>query len=102
MNSEITDLIAALKDGSMSLDEVASAVPRTLLATNEESPSRPAIWRWQPPHKRTRILTFLAHSMRWQQLTDEVSSQRPEYRALADAVAESLRAEDQRKGDGHS
>ena len=101
MTSEVTGLLAALKDGSMSLDEVArrfrerswprrkKPAPATYLemaAAAEEDPE-PYI-----PGSFDDVLAAY----------DRGELSRAQYRALAEAAAESLRAEDRREGDGHS
>ena len=101
MTSEVTELIAALKDGSMSLDEVArrfrerswprrkKPAPATYLemaAAAEEDPE---------PYVPGSFDDVLA-------AYDRGELSRAQYRALAEAAAESLRAEDRREGDGHS
>jgi hypothetical protein len=98
MKSEVTDLIAALRDGSMSLDEVTA---------------RFRVRSW--PHTRKPVpASYLEMATAAQEdpdpyvpgSFDEVAAayrrgelSRPEYRALAEAAAESLRAEDQADGD---
>ena len=101
MSNEVTDLIAALRDGSMSLDQVAQQfrerswprrrkpVPATYLemaAAAQEDPE---------PYVPGSFDDVLA-------AYDRGDLSRAQYRALAEAVAESLRAEDQREGDGRS
>lgn len=97
MSSEIKDLIIALQDGSMSLEEVASQfrsrswprrekpAPTTYLelaAAAQEDPD---------PYVPGSFDDVLA-------AYDRGELSREQYRALAEAVAESKRAEDQREG----
>ena len=101
MASEVTELIAALRDGSMSLDEVArrfrerawprrrKPAPATYLemaAAAQEDPE---------PYVPGSFDDVLA-------AYDRGELSRAQYRLLAEAAAESLRAEDQGEGDGHS
>lgn len=101
MNSEVTDLVAALRDGSMSLDEVASRFrERSWARTRKPIPASylemAAAAQEDPDPYVPGSFDEVAAAYRRGELS------RPEYRALAEAVAESLRAEDQREGDGHS
>jgi hypothetical protein len=97
MSSEVTDLIAALQDGSMSLDEVAQQfrerswprrrkpAPATYLemaAAAQEDPE---------PYVPGSFDDVLA-------AYDRGDLSRTQYRALAEAAAEALRAEDMGEG----
>lgn len=97
MTSDVTDLITALREGSMSLDEVAS---------------RFRVRSW-PRRKKTAPATYLELAAAAQQdpdpyvpgsfddvlaAYDRGELSREQYRVLAEAVAESKRAEDQREG----
>lgn len=97
MSSEVTDLIAALQDGSMSLDEVAQQfrerswprrrkpVPATYLemaAAAQEDPE---------PYVPESFDDVLA-------AYDRGDLSRAQYRVLAEAAAEALRAEDMGEG----
>jgi hypothetical protein len=97
MSSEVTDLIAALQDGSMSLDEVAQQfrerswprrrkpVPATYLemaAAAQEDPE---------PYVPGSFDDVLA-------AYDRGDLSRAQYRVLAEAAAEALRAEDMGEG----
>ena len=101
MTSEVTRLIEALRDGSMSLDEVSQRfrerswprrrknVPATYLemaAAAQEDPE---------PYMPGSFDDVTAAYHRGD-LSDE------QYDVLANAMAESKRAEDRREGDGHS
>jgi hypothetical protein len=101
MTSEVTELIAALKDGSMSLDEVTRRF-------------RERTW---PRRRKPAPATYLEMAAAAQQDPDpdvagsfddvDAAYERgdlsdDEYDALAKAMAESLSAEDQREGDGQS
>jgi hypothetical protein len=101
MNSEVTDLIAALRDGSMSLDEVASRFrERSWERTRKPIPTSylemAAAAQEDPDPYVPGSFDEVAAAYRQGELS------RPEYRALANAVAESIGAEDQREGDGQS
>jgi hypothetical protein len=97
ITTEVTELIAALRNGSMSLEEVAQRFrDRTWPRTRKPAP--------------TSYLEMAAATMEDPEPDvpgsfDEVTAAydrgeltRPQYRALAEAVAESLRAEEQRGG----
>jgi hypothetical protein len=96
MTSEVSDLIKALRDGTMTLDEVAQRF-------------RDRQW---PRRKRPPAATYLEMAARAQEdpepyvpgSFDDVSAafhrgdlSRAEYRVLSEAVAESKRAEDERE-----
>lgn len=99
MTSEVTELIAALRNGTMSLEQVAQRFrertwprsrqvePRTYLELAEAAQEDPA--------------PLIEGSF------DEVAAayyrgdlSRPDYRILADAAVESMREEDRRKESG--
>ena len=95
MTSEVSDLIKALRDGTMTLDEVAQRF-------------RERQW---PRHRRSPPASYLEMAARSQEdpepyragSFDDVSAafhrgdlSRDEYRVLSEAVAESKRAEDER------
>jgi hypothetical protein len=95
MTSEVSDLLRALRDGTMTLDHVAQQF------RERKWPRR----RWNPP------ASYLEMASRAQQdpepyipgsfddVTDAYDRgelSRDEYRVLSEAVAESKRAEDQR------
>ena len=96
MTSEVSDLIKALRDGTMTLDEVAQRF-------------RDRQW---PRRRRPPPATYLEMAARAQEdpepyipgSFDDVSAafhrgdlSRAEYRVLSEAVAESKRAEDERE-----
>ncbi|MGH3404429.1 MAG: hypothetical protein ACRDRJ_18285 [Streptosporangiaceae bacterium] len=98
MDNEVIELLAALKSGNLSLDQVA-------LRFRERS--------W-PRTKPARSSTYLEYAAREQEdpdpyvpgSFDDVAAAfhsgdltRPQYRILADAAAESMRAEDRRGAD---
>jgi hypothetical protein len=95
ITTEVTELIAALRNGSLSLEEVAQRFrERTWPRTRRSAP--------------TSYLEMAAAALEDPEPDipgsfDEVTAAydrgeltRPQYRALAEAVAESLRAEDRR------
>ena len=97
MTSEVTELMSALRDGTMSLDEVAQRFRARVLA----APCRP------------RPTTYLEMAAQAQEdpepyvpgSFDEVTAalyrgelSDDEYEVLAQAMAESKRAEDRRRG----
>ena len=95
ITSEVTELIAALRNGSLNLDEVAQRFrERTWARTRKPAP--------------TSYLEMAAAALEDPEPDvpgsfDEVTAAydrgeltRPQYRTLAEAVAESLRAEDRR------
>jgi hypothetical protein len=95
ITNEVTELIAALRNGSLSLDEVAQRF-------------RERTWPRTKKHAPATYLEMAAAALEDPEPDvpgsfDEVTAAydrgeltRPQYRALAEAVAESLRAEDQR------
>jgi hypothetical protein len=97
ITNEVTELIAALQNGSMSLEEVAQRF-------------RERAWPRTRKPAPTSYLEMAAAAMEDPEPDvpgsfDEVSAAydrgeltRLQYRALAEAVAESLRAEEQRGG----
>ncbi len=97
MTSEVTDLIAALRDGSMSLDEVAQRFrerswPRTRKPAPTSYMEMAAAAQEDPEPNVPGSFDEVAAAYRQGDLS------RPEYRTLAEAAAESLRAEDQHDG----
>lgn len=97
MTSEITNLIAALRDGSMSLDEVASRFrerswPRTRKPVPASYLEMASAAQEDPDPYVPGSFDEVAAAYHRGELS------RPEYRALAEAAAESLSAEDQREG----
>jgi hypothetical protein len=101
MSSEISDLINALRDGTMTLDEVAQRFRER---------------KW-PRRRRPPPASYLEMAARAQEdpepyvlgSFDDVSAafhrgdlSRDEYRMLSEAVAESKRAEDRESGEGSS
>lgn len=95
ITTEVTELIAALRNGSLSLDEVAQRFrERTWPRTRKPSPASyiemVAAAQDDPEPYVPGSFDELAAAYRRGELT------RPQYRTLAEAVAESLRAEDQR------
>ncbi len=101
MTSEVTELINALRDGSMSLDEVSQRF-------------RERSWPRRRKHHPASYLEMAAAAQQdpepylpgsFDDVTaayqlGELSGE--QYDALAKAMAESLRAEDRLEGDGHS
>jgi hypothetical protein len=97
ITTEVTELIAALRNGSLSLDEVAQRFrertwPRTRKPAPESYMEMAAAAQEDPEPYVPGSFDELAAAYRRGELT------RPQYRALAEAVAESLRAEEQRGG----
>ena len=95
ITTEVTELIAALRDGSLSLDEVAQRFrERTWPRTRKPAPASymemAAAAQEDPEPYVPGSFDELAAAYRRGELT------RPQYRALAEAVAHSLRTEDQR------
>jgi hypothetical protein len=95
ITTEVTELIAALQNGSLSLDEVAQRFrartwPRTRKPVPASYAEMAAAAQDDPEPYVPGSFDELAAAYRRGQLT------RPQYRTLAEAVAESLRAEDQR------
>jgi hypothetical protein len=95
ITTEVTELIAALRNGSLSLDEVAQRFrERSWQRTRKPAPvsytEMAAAAQDDPEPYVPGSFDELAAAYRRGELT------RPQYRALAEAVAESLRAEDQR------
>jgi hypothetical protein len=98
MNSEVTDLIAALRNGSMSLDEVVfrfrkRSWPHTRKPLSNSYLEMATAAQEDPEPSVPGSFDEVAAAYRRGELS------RPEYRALADAAAESLNAEDQGAGD---
>jgi hypothetical protein len=100
MTSEVSDMIKALRDGTMTLDQVAQRF-------------RERTW---PRRRRKPPTSYLEMAARAQEdpepympgSFDDVSAafhrgelSRDEYRVLSEAVAESKRAEDRRLAEGH-
>jgi hypothetical protein len=97
MTSEVADLIAALSEGSMSLDEVASRFrerswPRTKAPPPASYLEMASAAQEDPEPYTPGSFDQVAAAYRRGELT------RAQYRVLAEAVAESFRAEDQRDG----
>jgi hypothetical protein len=97
MTSEVTDLITALREGSMSLDEVVvrfreRSWPRTKAPPPATYIEMAAAAQEDPEPYVPGSFDQVAAAYRRGVLT------RAQYRLLAEAVAESFRAEDQRDG----
>jgi hypothetical protein len=95
ITTEVTELIAALRNGSLNLEEVAQRFrERTWPRTRKPNPASyaemAAAAQDDPEPYVPGSFDELAAAYRRGELT------RPQYRALAEAVADSLRAEDQR------
>jgi hypothetical protein len=95
ITTEVTELIAALRNGSLSLEEVAQRFRvRTWPRTRKPAPSSylematDALEDPEPDVPGSFDEVTAAY--------DRGDLTRPQYRTLAGAVAESLRAEDQR------
>jgi hypothetical protein len=98
ITTEVTELIAALRNGSLSLDEVAQRFrERTWPRTRKSAPASymemAAAAQEDPEPYVPGSFDELAAAYRRGELT------RPQYRTLAEAVAESLRAEEERGED---
>ena len=98
ITTEVTELITALRNGSLSLAEVAQRFrERTWPRTRKPAPASyvemAAAALDDPEPYVPGSFDELAAAYRRGELT------RPQYRTLAEAVAESLRAEEQRGGD---
>jgi hypothetical protein len=98
ITTEVTELITALRNGSLSLEEVAQRFrERTWPRTRKPAPTSymemAAAALDDPEPYVPGSFDELAAAYRRGELT------RPQYRTLAEAVAESLRAEEQRGGD---
>ena len=96
MTNEVTDLIAALREGSMSLDEVAQRFrERTWPRTKAPPPSTylemAAAAQQDPEPYVPGSFDQVAAAYRRGELT------RAQYRVLAEAVADSFRAEESRR-----
>jgi hypothetical protein len=94
ITTEVTELIAALRDGSLSLDEVAQRFrQRSWARTRKPEPTSyldmAAAALEDPEPYVPGSFDELAAAYHRGELT------RAQYRTLAEAVAESLRAEDQ-------
>ena len=101
MTSEVTGLLAALKDGSLSLDEVARRFrERTWPRRRKPAPATylemAAAAQEDPEPDGAGSFDDVDAAYDRGDLSDD------EYDALAKAMAESLRAEDQGEGDGQS
>jgi hypothetical protein len=97
MTSEVTDLITALRDGSMSLDQVAQRFrerswPRTRKPVPASYLEMAAAAQEDPEPYIAGSFDEVAAAYHRGDLT------RPQYRTLAHAVAESLSADKQRDG----
>jgi hypothetical protein len=95
ITTEVTELITALRNGSLSLEEVAQRFrERTWPRTRKPAPASymemTAAAQDDPEPYVPGSFDELAAAYRRGELT------RPQYRTLAEAVAESLRAEDRR------
>jgi hypothetical protein len=98
ITTEVTELIAALRNGSLSLEEVAQRFrERTWPRTRKSAPASymemAAAAQEDPEPYVPGSFDELAAAYRRGELT------RPQYRTLAEAVAESLRVEEQRGED---
>jgi hypothetical protein len=97
ITTEVTELIAALRDGTLSLDEVVQRFQqRSWARTRKPEPASylemAAAALEDPEPYVPGSIDELAAAYHRGELT------RTQYRALAEAVAESLRAEDQGTG----
>ena len=95
ITTEVTELISALRDGSLSLEQVAQRFrerkwPRTRKPIRASYLEMAAGAQEDPEPYVPGSFDDLAAAYRRGDLT------RPQYRALAEAVADSKRAEDQR------
>lgn len=98
MSSEVTDLINALRDRTMTLDEVAERFrqlswPRRTTPLPTTYLERAAAAEQDPEPYLPGSFDDVAAAHQDGDLTDE------EYAVLSEAVADSKRAEDRRKGD---
>src|SRR5258708_39856674 len=98
MTNEVTDLIAALRDGSMSLDEVATRFrerfwPRRRKPAPDSYLEMAAAAQEDPEPYISGSFDDVAAAHQQHQITDA------EYEVLSSAVAESKRAEDRRIAD---
>jgi hypothetical protein len=98
MTNEVTDLIAALREGSMSLDEVASRFrerswPRRRRPTSTSYLEMAAAAQDDPEPYIPGSFDDVAAAHQQNKITDA------EYEVLSAAVAESKRAEDRRIAD---
>jgi hypothetical protein len=96
MSSEIPELIAALRDGSMTLEQVAErfrqrAWPRRTTPLPTTYLERAAAAQQDPEPYRSGSFDDVAAAHQEGMLSDD------EYEVLSEAVAESKRAEDRRK-----
>jgi len=96
MSSEIPELIAALRDGSMTLDQVAERFrlrswPRRTTPVPKTYLERATAAQQDPEPYRPGSFDDVAAAHQDGQLSDD------EYEVLSEAVAESKRAEDRRK-----
>lgn len=99
ITTEVTELITAFREGSLSLDEVAQRFrerswPRTKGPAPESYLEMAAAAQEDPEPYVPGSFDELAAAYRRGELTRE------QYRTLAEAVAESLRAEDRRLEEG--
>jgi len=99
MTSEVSKMISALRDGTMTLDEVAQQF------RERKWPRR----RWKPPASYLEMATRAQEDPEpympgsFDEVIDAYDRgmlSRDEYRILSEAVAESKRAEDRLKGQG--
>lgn len=96
MSSEIPELIAALRNGTMSLEQVAERFrqrswPRRTTPVPTTYPERAAAAQQDPEAYRSGSFDDIAAAHQEGMLSDD------EYEVLSEAVAESKRAEDRRK-----
>jgi hypothetical protein len=96
ITTEVTELIAAFRDGSLSLEEVAQRFrerswPRTRKPEPASYAEMAAAAQEDPEPYTPGSFDELAAAYRRGELT------RAQYRTLAEAVAESLRTEDERE-----
>jgi hypothetical protein len=96
ITTEVTELITALRDGSLTLEEVAQRFrerswPRTRKPEPASYLEMAAAAQEDPDPYVPGSFDELAAAYRRSELT------RAQYRMLAEAVAESLRAEDERE-----
>jgi len=99
MSSDIQDLIGALRDGSMTLDQVAERFrqrswPRRTAPLPATYLERAAAAQQDPEPYRPGSFDDVAAAHQEGRLSDD------EYEVLSEAAAESKRAEDRRKAAG--
>jgi hypothetical protein len=101
MNSEVTDLINALRDGSMTLDQVAQRFrhrswPRTTKPAPTNYLELAAAAQQDPEPDVPGSIDEVTAAY------DRGDLDRMQYRTLSEAVAESINSEDERKDGGSS